>query len=71
MLPLLFSEDLDVSGELLDTTPPGVDEAVAISKVVGFLKAKEYSEFECIIFDTYVSTCATRVAWLVLLVLTP
>mmetsp|Transcript_4879 Transcript_4879/g.13611 ORF Transcript_4879/g.13611 Transcript_4879/m.13611 type:complete len:760 (+) Transcript_4879:198-2477(+) len=44
-------KDLNLS-ELLNTTPPGVDEAVAISKVVGFLKAEEYSKFECIVFDT-------------------
>ena len=28
------------AGELLDTLPPGVDEVVAISKVVGFLKVR-------------------------------
>lgn len=39
-------------GELLDTPPPGVDEAVAISKVVQFLKNPNYSHFERIIFDT-------------------
>ncbi|KAL6762077.1 anion-transporting ATPase-like domain-containing protein [Haematococcus lacustris] len=39
-------------GELLDTPPPGVDEAVAISKVVQFLKAPEYAHFKRIIFDT-------------------
>jgi len=44
-------KDLQLS-ELLDTSPPGVDEAVAISKVVAFLKSEKYSKFECIIFDT-------------------
>lgn len=39
-------------GELLDTPPPGVDEAVAISKVVQFLKSPEFSSFDRIIFDT-------------------
>lgn len=39
-------------GELLDTPPPGVDEAVAISKVVQFLKNPEFSHFKRIIFDT-------------------
>lgn len=39
-------------GELLDTPPPGVDEAVAIAKVVQFLKAPEYSHFKRVIFDT-------------------
>lgn len=40
------------AGELLDTLPPGVDEAVAISKVVQFLKNPEYSHFKHIVFDT-------------------
>ncbi len=40
------------AGELLDTLPPGVDELVAISKVVAFLKAPEYAKFSRIIFDT-------------------
>ncbi|PNW69686.1 hypothetical protein CHLRE_24g755097v5, partial [Chlamydomonas reinhardtii] len=39
-------------GELLDTPPPGVDEAIAIAKVVQFLKAPEYSHFKRIVFDT-------------------
>lgn len=39
-------------GELLDTPPPGVDEAVAISKVVQFLKSEDYAKFTRIIFDT-------------------
>ncbi|GIM05812.1 hypothetical protein Vretimale_10202 [Volvox reticuliferus] len=39
-------------GELLDTPPPGVDEAIAIAKVIQFLKAPEYSQFKRIIFDT-------------------
>jgi arsenite-transporting ATPase len=44
-------KDLRLS-ELLDTLPPGVDEAVAISKVVQFIKSPEYSHFQRIIFDT-------------------
>ncbi|EFJ39732.1 hypothetical protein VOLCADRAFT_70522 [Volvox carteri f. nagariensis] len=44
-------KDLQLS-ELLDTPPPGVDEAIAIAKVVQFLKAPEYSHFKRIIFDT-------------------
>jgi len=40
------------AGELLDTLPPGVDEVVAISKVVGFLRAPEYARFTRIVFDT-------------------
>ncbi|MEW5306530.1 MAG: hypothetical protein WDW36_008988 [Sanguina aurantia] len=39
-------------GSLLDTPPPGVDEAIAISKVVQFLKSPEYSHFRRIVFDT-------------------
>ncbi|KAG2424744.1 hypothetical protein HYH02_015126, partial [Chlamydomonas schloesseri] len=39
-------------GELLDTPPPGVDEAIAIAKVVQFLKAPEYAHFKRIVFDT-------------------
>lgn len=44
-------KDLRLS-ELLDTLPPGIDEAVAISKVVQFLKSPEYSHFQHIVFDT-------------------
>ncbi|GAA0139718.1 transporter [Lithospermum erythrorhizon] len=39
-------------GELLDTPPPGLDEAIAISKVMQFLESQEYSMFTRIIFDT-------------------
>ncbi|CAL4967050.1 unnamed protein product [Urochloa decumbens] len=39
-------------GELLDTPPPGLDEAIAISKVIQFLEAQEYSMFSHIVFDT-------------------
>ncbi|KAF8403092.1 hypothetical protein HHK36_011186 [Tetracentron sinense] len=44
-------------GELLDTPPPGLDEAMAISKastcqVMQFVEAPEYSMFTRIIFDT-------------------
>eukprot|EP00850_Spirogloea_muscicola_P018809 SM000176S03140 [mRNA] locus=s176:278542:282698:+ [translate_table: standard] len=39
-------------GELLDTPPPGLDEAVAISKVVQFMQSPEYDHFTRIIFDT-------------------
>lgn len=40
------------AGELLDTLPPGVDEAVAISKVVQLARSDEYKGFSHIIFDT-------------------
>ncbi|XP_043701134.1 ATPase GET3B-like [Telopea speciosissima] len=39
-------------GELLDTPPPGLDEAIAISKVMQFVEAQEYSMFTRIVFDT-------------------
>ncbi|KAE7996989.1 hypothetical protein FH972_001665 [Carpinus fangiana] len=39
-------------GELLDTPPPGLDEAIAISKVIQFLELQEYSMFTRIVFDT-------------------
>ncbi|XP_041990710.1 ATPase GET3B-like isoform X1 [Salvia splendens] len=38
--------------ELLETSPPGLDEIVAISKVMKFLDSPEYSEFRRIVFDT-------------------
>jgi len=36
----------------MDNPPPGVDEAVALSKVVQFLKDPEYAHFQRIVFDT-------------------
>ncbi|XP_028184522.1 ATPase ARSA1-like isoform X2 [Glycine soja] len=39
-------------GELLDSPPPGLDEAIAISKVIQFLESQEYSMFTRIVFDT-------------------
>ena len=39
-------------GEILDTPPPGIDEAAAIAKVVQLLKRDEYSGFSRIVFDT-------------------
>lgn len=44
-------KDLRLS-ELLDTLPPGIDEVVAISKVVAFLKDPKYSKFTRVVFDT-------------------
>ena len=38
--------------ELLSTPPPGLDEAVAISKVVEFVESEEYARFTRIVFDT-------------------
>ena len=37
-------------GELLDT--PGLDEAIAIAKVVQFIKDEKYAKFTRIVFDT-------------------
>ncbi|XVF46297.1 hypothetical protein PTKIN_Ptkin03bG0016600 [Pterospermum kingtungense] len=39
-------------GELLDTPPPGLDEALAISKVMQFVESSQYSMFSRIVFDT-------------------
>ncbi|KAM7263927.1 hypothetical protein ACFE04_001610 [Oxalis oulophora] len=39
-------------GELLDTPPPGLDEAIAISKVMQFLDSPKYNMFTRIVFDT-------------------
>ncbi|KAI3917101.1 hypothetical protein MKX01_003550 [Papaver californicum] len=39
-------------GELLDTPPPGMDEALAISKVMQFVESQEYNMFTRIVFDT-------------------
>ena len=38
--------------ELLNTPPPGLDEAIAISKVVEFVESAEYARFTRIVFDT-------------------
>ena len=38
-------------GELLDTPPPGLDEAIAIAKVVQFTKDEKYAKFTRIVFD--------------------
>ncbi|XP_073286590.1 ATPase GET3B-like isoform X3 [Primulina huaijiensis] len=39
-------------GELLDTPPPGFDEAFAIAKVMQFVESPEYCRFSRIVFDT-------------------
>ena len=38
--------------ELLNTPPPGLDEAIAIAKVVEFVESASYARFTRIIFDT-------------------
>ena len=49
---ILLTQLLACAGELLDTLPPGVDELVAISNVVRFIRSPEYAHFTRIIFDT-------------------
>ncbi|KAI3500398.1 hypothetical protein L1887_36219 [Cichorium endivia] len=44
-------------GELLDTPPPGLDEAIAISKVIQFLESQEYN-----MYTIHVSRWANRSA---------
>ena len=39
-------------GELLDTPPPGLDEAIAIAKVVQLLDSEEYAAYDRVVFDT-------------------
>jgi arsenite-transporting ATPase len=43
--------DLKLS-ELLDTPPPGLDEAIAITKVISFTKDEQFAKFTRIVFDT-------------------
>lgn len=44
-------QDLNL-GELLDNPPPGIDEAVAISRVIRFLRNPDYGQFRAVVFDT-------------------
>jgi arsenite/tail-anchored protein-transporting ATPase len=44
-------QDLNL-GELLDNPPPGIDEAVAISRVIRFMRNPDYSQFRAVVFDT-------------------
>lgn len=39
-------------GELLESPPPGLDEGVALAKVVEFVTKEEYAKFSRIVFDT-------------------
>lgn len=39
-------------GELLESPPPGLDESVALAKVVEFITNEEYAKFSRIVFDT-------------------
>ena len=38
--------------ELLDSPPPGLDEAMALAKVIQFVSGEDYARFSRIIFDT-------------------
>jgi arsenite-transporting ATPase len=42
----------DEVGDLFETMPPGVDEALALAKVIQFLEDEKYQDFKRIIFDT-------------------
>ena len=42
----------DEMGDLFETMPPGVDEALALAKVIQFLEDEKYQDFKRIIFDT-------------------
>jgi arsenite-transporting ATPase len=48
----LNSLGFDEFGDLLDTAPPGMDEAVALAKVIQFIENDEYTHYDRIIFDT-------------------
>ena len=48
----LSSLGFDDMGDLFETAPPGMDEAVALAKVIQLIDRPEYSDFERIIFDT-------------------
>lgn len=39
-------------GELLETAPPGLDEAVAIARVIDFAESEDYARFSRIVIDT-------------------
>lgn len=48
----LSSLGFDEVGDLFETMPPGVDEALALAKVIQFLEDEKYQDFKRIIFDT-------------------
>ena len=48
----LSSMGFDEMGDLFETMPPGVDEALALAKVIQFLEDEKYQDFKRIIFDT-------------------
>ncbi len=48
----LSSLGFDEMGDLFDTMPPGVDEALALAKVIQFLEDEQFQDFKRIIFDT-------------------
>lgn len=52
MMSSLSSLGFDEFSDLLDTAPPGMDEALALAKVIQFVENEEYAKYERIIFDT-------------------
>lgn len=44
--------DLDALGKLLELSPPGIDEAVALAQMMHLLQAGEHMEFERVVIDT-------------------
>ncbi len=48
----LGSMGLDEFKDMFSTMPPGVDEALALAKVIQFIESPEYQYFQRIIFDT-------------------
>ncbi len=48
----LNSLGMNEVGNLFETMPPGVDEALALAKVVQFIEDEKYSDIQRIIFDT-------------------
>lgn len=52
MATTLSSLGFDEFKDLLDTAPPGIDEAVALAKVIQFLESDEYADYTRIVFDT-------------------
>ncbi len=48
----LQSLGIDEFGDLVETAPPGLDEAVALAKVIQLLNSEEYMSFSKVVFDT-------------------
>jgi len=48
----LQSLGIEEFGDLVETAPPGLDEAVALAKVIQLLNSDEYKSFTKVVFDT-------------------